>query len=161
MSSILSHTGQGNAADITLNNLALASASAFAVVIPAQAGGQFVVVDTFLRVSLPTDHGGIRLNWMVPASWPLAELRTDWIAFDSGSNEPGTRLLVPAVNDPQHVDSVILPPGALARTVRINASHLFRAPAAGATINLQAAKVASGASPVVLAFSHIEIRMFT
>lgn len=166
MSTISSHTGQGNAADVVISNTALASASEFDVVIPAQAGGLSVAIDTYLRVLLPANHGGLRINWRVPLrlsdqTWPLAELREDWIAYDVMSTEPGQRLIVPSVNDPQHTDAITISPGAVARTLRINCSHLFRSPAAGATISLQAAKTSSGASPTLLAKSHIEIRMFT
>lgn len=166
MSTLTSQVAQGNGADIVVSNLVLASAAPFDLVIPAQAGGLFVAVDTILFFSFPANHGGIKINWKVPlrldtAAWPLAKLRDDWTAYDEGSDEPGRRLLVPGVADPIHTDAVIIPPGSAARIVRLAASHLFRSPAAGATISLQACKVTSAASPTLLAFSAIEARMFT
>lgn len=161
MSVITSHLGQGNAADIVIAGLTLASAAPFAVVIPAQVGGAFVVVDSYLRFTLPANHGGLRVNWLVPAAWPLVEIRQDWTIEDIGQNNAPERLIAPAANGPQHTDGVCIAPGIVARSIRMRASHLFRSPAAGATINLQASKISAAASPTLEAFSHLEVRMFT
>lgn len=155
--------GLVNAADITISSQVLGTASAFAVVMTAN---QFAAVDCVFYFSLPANHGGLKINWLVPsrldtAAWPLAKIRTDWTVTDVGSDQPPLYIPCVGINDPMHTDAaIILLPGPVARQLRVGGSCLFKAPAGGGTVNLQAALAGSGANITVLANSQVEYRLY-
>lgn len=155
--------GQVNASDIVISSQTLGTAAAFAVVMTAN---QYAAVDCLLYLTVPANHGGFKLNWVVPnrldtGTWPLAKIREDWSYVDVGSDARPSIVPCVSINDSMHVDAaVILPPGSAARSLRINGSCLFKAPAGGGTVNLQGALAGSGANVTILANSQVEFRLY-
>lgn len=155
--------GQVNAADITISSQTLGTAAAFAVVLTAN---QYAAVDCLMYLSLPANHGGFKCNWLVPlrldtGAWPLAKIRDDWQVSEVGGDIPPNIVSCVGINDPLHTDAaLIVQPAATARQLRIRGSCLFRAPAAGGTVNLQGALVGAGSNATILANSQIEFRLY-
>lgn len=157
--------GLRNAADITISSQTLGTAAAFAV---SMANSQFACVDTVLYISLPANHGGFKLNWLVPlrldtGAWPLAKIRDEWQVSEIGFPEPPKIVPCVSVNDPLHTDAaVIVPPGPTARSLRIRGSCLFQAPTSGGpfTVNLQGALAGAGANVTVVANSQVEYGLY-
>lgn len=155
--------GLVNAADITISSQVLGTAVAFAVVMAAN---QYAAVDCVLYFSLPANHGGLKLNWLVPSRldtgvWPLAKIRDDWDVVDVGGGDLPRLVPCNGVNDPMHGDAaIILLPGAAAHSLRVRGSCLFKAPAGGGTVNLQAALAGAGSNVTVLANSQVEYRLY-
>lgn len=155
--------GLVNAADITISSQTLGTASAFAVVLTAN---QYAAVDCFMWISLPANHGGLKVNWLVPSrldtgAWPMARIRYDWDVTELNSESPASLVPCAGINDPMHTDAaLIVRPGGSARQLRITGSCSFKAPAGGGTVNLQAALAGAGANVTVLANSQVEYRVY-
>lgn len=155
--------GKVNSSDIIVNSQTLASAAAFALVIGAN---QFASISTLLRLSLPANHGGFKLNWTVPlrldnGAWPYAVIEDDWSVVDVGSNEGPRFITCLAINDPTRTDAaIIIPAGGAARTLRIRGACTFKAPAAGGTINLQGALAGAGANVTILTNSQVKSQLY-
>lgn len=158
--------GLVNVADITISSQTLGTAAAFAV---ALAANQFAAVDFVGYFSLPTNHGGLRINWLVPTRldglgsnpWPIAKIRDDWTVSDLGASEHPLVIPCVGINDPMHTDAATLVlPGQLARTLRVRGSCMFKANAVGGTVNLQAALAGAGSNVTVLANSQVEYRLY-
>lgn len=155
--------GLVNLADITISSQILGTAPDFAVVLGAN---KYAAVDCVLYFALPANHGGLQINWLVPArmdtgAWPLAKIRDNWTVCDVASDPQPRHVLCVAINDATRTDAaMIVPPGPDARLLCVRGSCLFKAPAAGGTVNLQAALVGPGANVTVLANSQVEYRVY-
>lgn len=164
---ITSQAGLVNGSPLTISSPMLGSDPSFAVTFPN--ANQFGIIDSCHYFSLPANHGGLRLNYLVPSRtdglgvnpWGSVNIRQDWTVEDIDGPEcwrvPATR-----VNDPFHSDAaVILAPGVLARNLRVRASVMFKSgAAAGSVVNFQAALAGAGASVIVVALSHVEYRLY-
>lgn len=148
-----------NAADITVSSQTLGSAAAFAIAFSASQAG---IIEACLFVSLPANHGGFALNWLLPTTtWPFARIRDDWSVTEVGTDAPPYFYQTPGINDPQHADTVIVArPDSRARIIKVRGTAMFKAPAGGGAINLQGCLAGSGASVVIQAGSAVEGRLY-
>lgn len=153
-----------NSTDIVIASTTLGTAAAFAS--PALTNGQFCIADVCIYASLPANHGGLVMNWRIPArlddqSWLLALVRDDWMVAQLNTDAPLKRVLTGPPNDPVHADAAeIAAPGAAPLLLRIRGSCLFQAGAAGGAINLQGAKAGAGASVTILAKSQTRFEIY-
>lgn len=167
MAAITSQGGLVNSTALTLSSTTLATATAFAVTFPT--ANQFGIFDGCHYFALPANHGGLAMNYLVPTRldgggtnpWALARPRQDWIVEDMDGSELW-RVQSASINDPFHIDSaVIIAPGPDARNLRVRSSAMFRQGAGtGGVVNYQAALAGAGANVTVMAFSHVEFRLY-
>lgn len=167
MTAVSSQGGLADTVDRTISSTTLASVAAYLVTFPV--ASQFGVIDSCHYFSLPANHGGLKMNWLVSSRidglgsnpFLLARIRQDW-TWDQMDGDRCGRVPAVPVNDPTRTDAaVIIPPGAQAMNIRVRASAMFRSGAViNQTVNFQAALAGSGANVTVLQFSHLEFRLY-